>query len=174
MSPLPLLSPDPPSPSLCPPCAARVLDTQGEACGHLGTGLFCPIFGHSGTGLNTCLLFVCFEPLLRCPILAPGGGSAHFRHQSTIRPSSPHSPIFRPKPLLFSPAIHPAHLAPPGETFRPPFTAHPLHIPPSTTQPTPSLSTPRDVRSKKHRPVTFLFSHFKCCDIIPVDKLVGI
>ena len=28
----PLLSPDPPSPSLCPPCAARVLDTWGRAC----------------------------------------------------------------------------------------------------------------------------------------------
>ena len=52
MSPLPLLSPDPPSPSLCPPCTARVLDTWGRACGHLGTGLFCPIFGHSGTGLS--------------------------------------------------------------------------------------------------------------------------
>ena len=32
MSPLPLLSPDPPSPSLCPPCAARVLDPWGRAC----------------------------------------------------------------------------------------------------------------------------------------------
>ena len=32
MSPLPLLSPNPPSPSLCPPCAARVLDTWGRAC----------------------------------------------------------------------------------------------------------------------------------------------
>ena len=28
----PLRSPDPPSPSLCPPCAARVLDTWGRAC----------------------------------------------------------------------------------------------------------------------------------------------
>ena len=66
----PLLSPDPPSPSLCPPCAARVLDTWGRACfGHLGTGLFCPIFGHSGTGLSATSSP--FTPHLPLPHLPP-------------------------------------------------------------------------------------------------------
>ena len=50
MSPLPLLSPDPPSPSLCPPCAARVLDTWGRACFVQFLDTRGQVYEHSGTG----------------------------------------------------------------------------------------------------------------------------
>lgn len=88
MSPLPLPFPAP-SPSLCPPCAARVLDTQGEACGHLGMGLFCPIFGHSGTGLSATSSP--FTPHL--PHLPP--------HTLRLPPLPPHLPPLRGTPYHF-------------------------------------------------------------------------
>ena len=49
MSPLPLLSPDPP---LRHPLSVTLPALRRPRFGHLGTGLFCPIFGHSGTGLS--------------------------------------------------------------------------------------------------------------------------
>ena len=98
MSPLPLLSPDPPSPSLCPPCAARVLDTWGRACfGHLGTGLFCPIFGHSGTGLSaTSSPFTPHLPHLPPLPAHPAPSKETFRPPFT--PHLPHLPQFPPSP----------------------------------------------------------------------------